>query len=88
MKHRALGEEMSRKNLLRFSGIERKIILKMFLQKYISVWYGLIRPRPRNCAWVLPIQRSKKKGKFNFSLIILLLTILLALKLCCVTTLN
>jgi hypothetical protein len=58
-KHRALGEEMSRKDLLRFSGIERKIILKLFLQKYnISVWYEMIRPRPRICAWALQIQRS------------------------------
>jgi hypothetical protein len=55
-KHRALGEEMRRKNLLRSSGIERKTILKLFLQKYnISVWSGLIRPRPRICAWVLEI---------------------------------
>jgi hypothetical protein len=37
-KHRALGEEMRRKKLFISSGIERKIILKLFLQKYnISV---------------------------------------------------
>jgi len=53
-KHRALGEEMMRKNLLRSFGIERKIILKFFLEKHnISAWSELIRPRPGICAWVL-----------------------------------
>jgi hypothetical protein len=50
-KHRALVEEMRKKNLLRSSGMERKITLKLFLQKYsISVWSGLIRPRLGICA--------------------------------------
>jgi len=50
-KHRALVEEMRRKNLLRSSGMERKVILKLFLQKYnISVWSRLIRQRLGICA--------------------------------------
>jgi hypothetical protein len=50
------GEEMRRRKLLGSSGIERKIILKLFLQKYnIRVWSRFIGPRPGIIGWVLKI---------------------------------